>query len=200
MSEEEKIEDQPTADIPKLTENENISEPLNINEKPSENMEVHHHPQVEKKNLKEYLLEGLMIFLAVTMGFFTENVREHVSDNHKEKEYMISMLSDLEKDTLSFDQAVATNKLLIMGTDSAMNYLGSDLNNRDTAHLALIYFYKYCVNFKIFRPPDGTIAQLKNNGGLRLITDTEVVNKINIYTGTTNVYNDWKLRSTIVTI
>jgi hypothetical protein len=35
----------------------------------TENMEVHHHPKVEKKNFKEYLLEGLMIFIAVTMGF-----------------------------------------------------------------------------------------------------------------------------------
>ena len=37
---------------------------------PLTNMEVHHHPDVEKKGLKEYILEGLMIFLAVTMGFF----------------------------------------------------------------------------------------------------------------------------------
>ena len=33
-------------------------------------MEVHYYPQVEKKNFKEYFLEFLMIFLAVTMGFF----------------------------------------------------------------------------------------------------------------------------------
>ena len=33
-------------------------------------MEVHHHPKVEKKNFKEYLFEGLMIFLAVMLGFF----------------------------------------------------------------------------------------------------------------------------------
>jgi len=32
-------------------------------------MEVHHHPHVGKKALKEYLSEGLMIFFAVTMGF-----------------------------------------------------------------------------------------------------------------------------------
>ena len=32
-------------------------------------MEVHHHPNVEKKNFKEYFLEFLMIFLAVTLGF-----------------------------------------------------------------------------------------------------------------------------------
>jgi hypothetical protein len=39
-------------------------------------MEVHHHPTVDKKNFKEYFLEFLMIFLAVTMGFFAENIRE----------------------------------------------------------------------------------------------------------------------------
>jgi hypothetical protein len=37
-------------------------------------MEVHHHPHVEKKSFKEYLLEGLMIFVAVTMGFFAETI------------------------------------------------------------------------------------------------------------------------------
>jgi hypothetical protein len=36
-------------------------------------MEVHHHPNVEKKGYKEYFLEFLMIFLAVTMGFIAEN-------------------------------------------------------------------------------------------------------------------------------
>jgi hypothetical protein len=39
-------------------------------------MEVHHHPDVEKKSFKEYLLEGLMIFIAVSLGFFAEQIRE----------------------------------------------------------------------------------------------------------------------------
>ncbi len=41
-------------------------------------MEVHHHPTVEKKNFKEYFFEFLMIFLAVTMGFFAESFSEHL--------------------------------------------------------------------------------------------------------------------------
>src|SRR5215471_5281072 len=44
------------------------------------NMEVHHHPHVEKKRFKEYFLEFLMIFLAVTLGFFAENIREHFAE------------------------------------------------------------------------------------------------------------------------
>src|SRR5882762_10075503 len=49
-----------------------------------QNMEVHHHPNVEKKNFKEYLLEGLMIFLAVTMGFFAESLRENIANHERE--------------------------------------------------------------------------------------------------------------------
>jgi hypothetical protein len=43
---------------------------INQSETPPTNMEVHYHPNVEKKNFKEYFLGFLMIFLAVTMGFF----------------------------------------------------------------------------------------------------------------------------------
>ena len=48
-------------------------------------MEVHHHPQLthQPKPWKEYLLEGLMIFIAVTLGFFAENLREHISDSQQ---------------------------------------------------------------------------------------------------------------------
>ena len=69
MSEEENTEDQSTDSGPQSTEDQNISEPSTclpdsqaINHQPSINMEVHHHPKVEKKNFKEYFLEFLMIF------------------------------------------------------------------------------------------------------------------------------------------
>src|ERR1700761_7505364 len=62
-------------------------------------MEVHHHPNVEKKNFKEYLLEFIMIFLAVAMGFFAENIREGISEKSRAKEFAQSMLKDLKADT-----------------------------------------------------------------------------------------------------
>ena len=54
-------------------------------------MEVHKHPHdvTHKKKWREYLLEFFMIFLAVTAGFFAENIREHLDDNKKEKEYHV---------------------------------------------------------------------------------------------------------------
>ena len=55
-----------------------------------ENMEVHHHPDLHHKSKpwKEYLLEFLMIFLAVTLGFFAENFRERTVNNEKERHYV----------------------------------------------------------------------------------------------------------------
>ena len=57
-------------------------------------MEVHHHPNVDpdshrKKGFKEYFLEFVMIFLAVTLGFFAEGLREHLSDKRIEGQYMV---------------------------------------------------------------------------------------------------------------
>jgi hypothetical protein len=61
-------------------------------------MEVHH-PHVEKKRFKEYFLEFIMIFLAVTMGFFAETIRENVTEHRRAKEFAESMVQDLREDT-----------------------------------------------------------------------------------------------------
>jgi len=66
-------------------------------------MEVHHHPHVEKKGFKEYLLEFLMIFMTVTLGLFAEQMRERVANHKRETEFMKSMLEDLKTDTANIN-------------------------------------------------------------------------------------------------
>ncbi len=79
----------------------------------TETMEVHHHPQVEKKGFKEYLLEGLMIFIAVMMGFFAESLREHLVDRERETQYMQGMVVDLRKDSVSINaEIVYVNQIM----------------------------------------------------------------------------------------
>src|ERR1700749_4230907 len=72
-------------------------------------MEVHHHPDVEKKSFKEYLLEGLMIFLAVTMGFFAESIRENITKHEKEQHLMEMLVEDLKADLPKLDSAIDKN-------------------------------------------------------------------------------------------
>jgi hypothetical protein len=64
-------------------------------------MEVHHPqlPHGQRRKFKEYFLEFFMLFLAVVPGFFAENIREHVSDVKKGKQYVKSLLADLKQDT-----------------------------------------------------------------------------------------------------
>ena len=146
-------------------------------------MEVHKHPHhvTHKKKWGEYLLEFLMLFLAVFLGFIAENVREGQVDKHKEKEYMVSLLSDLKQDAISANKTIVANSLFIRGYDSTLNFLASNLEKQNTAELALVYFYKYCIYETFIRVADGTISQLKNNGGLRLLKNQEVINYINEY-------------------
>ena len=56
-------------------------------------MEVHHKHHIPKK-ITEYFTEFLMLFTAVTLGFFAENYREHSLIEAKMKEKL---------DTLGFE-------------------------------------------------------------------------------------------------
>ena len=95
-------------------------------------MEVHHHPQVEKKNIKEYLLEGLMTFLAVTLGFIAENIREHFVDKEKETQNIKSILKSIASDTVNLRSMASTNLLTLEHLDKLTSFKDSNLNNNCT--------------------------------------------------------------------
>src|SRR6185312_8762391 len=93
-------------------------------------MEVHHHPEVEKKGFKEYLLEGLMIFLAVLMGFIAENVRESISEHTRAKEYAETMVEDLRSDTARLKVYLTYTTFSVNNVDTLMQLLNaSDIKN-----------------------------------------------------------------------
>lgn len=62
-------------------------------------MEVHHpHHPTHKKKWTEYIIEFVMLFTAVTLGFFAENIREHIAENEKKNELMKIVSLDLQRD------------------------------------------------------------------------------------------------------
>jgi hypothetical protein len=68
-------------------------------------MEVHHHSHHPKK-WKEYITEFIMLFAAVTLGFFAENIREHqIIENHKNQN-LIAMIDDLKQDSIEIDNRI----------------------------------------------------------------------------------------------
>jgi hypothetical protein len=160
-------------------------------------MEVHHHPQIEKKNFKEYLLEGLMIFLAVTLGFFAESIRENISDGVKENHYMISLVNDLETDTAFATECVENEVMLSAEMDAALRIPTEqlhDLNKQDTFYFHFLIFFNFAA---IFRQDDNTLVELRNAGGFSVIkkqavTDSIIalVNYYNFVTGNEAFYHD----------
>jgi hypothetical protein len=70
-------------------------------------MEVHHtHHPTHKKKWSEYIIEFVMLFAAVTLGFFAENVREHQIIEHKTELNLQSIILDLKKDSLLIQERI----------------------------------------------------------------------------------------------
>jgi hypothetical protein len=66
-------------------------------------MEVHHHSHHPKK-WKEYITEFLMLFLAVTLGFLAENIREHQVVVERKNQNLEAMVLDLKKDSATLEE------------------------------------------------------------------------------------------------
>lgn len=143
-------------------------------------MEVHHHPHVEKKNFKEYLLEFLMIFLAVTLGFFAENFREHRENVNKENDYIQSFIEDLKSDTAKIKQVLSFEQHIKLQSIDSLLYL---LNTGQIkGHENDLYYYgRVATRYPIFQSNDRTITQLKNSGTLRLIREEATADSITSY-------------------
>jgi hypothetical protein len=146
-------------------------------------MEVHHHPNVEKKNFKEYFLEFLMIFLAVTMGFFAESIREHLADNAKEKQYINSMIADLKGDTAGLRDVIDANIKKVSGIDTMTSLLNKPSLTMDEEKQLYILNSRYVSNIARMDWNDGTIRQLLTSGNLRLMSGQGTPDSIMNYYG-----------------
>jgi len=140
-------------------------------------MEVHHHPEVhhKKKKFKEYFLEFLMIFLAVTLGFFAENIREHFADKEKEKQYLISFNEDLSIDERKLPLLISSiEKQQIHPADSlpyVLNHVSVKIPANDVYYSLRLMIRQQGIRVFI---TDRTIEQAKNAGEMRLITNKQV--------------------------
>jgi len=142
-------------------------------------MEVHHHSHTERKKWTHYFWEFLMLFLAVTLGFFVENQREHYVEHQRELQYMRSMVEDLKLDTTELTGHIRMRMERDEMFDSLV-YLLTQTNIRENGNS--IYYIGRIVSPPIsFFPNDRTIQQLKSAGGLRLIRDMDISNSIMAY-------------------
>ena len=63
-----------------------------------------------------------MLFLAVFCGFLAEYQLEHKIEKDKEKQYIHSLLEDLEEDTIALTGTISEYTIILKGMTRLLNY------------------------------------------------------------------------------
>ena len=156
-------------------------------------MEIHHPPDIHHtKRWKDYLIESIMLFLAVFCGFLAENAREFRDDHQRELQYLKSLAEDLKRDTSKLNTYVRVNNRIMGYCDSLQHYISHENVFKNSNH-----FYDYCrelARYVRYYPTDRTMDQLKNAGNMRLIRNWDVSNAITEYDARTKSMSETDLQ------
>ena len=145
-------------------------------------MEVHHHAhQDEKKNWNSYAWEFLMLFFAVFCGFLAQYLLEHRIEKEKGNQYVRSMIEDIISDSTKINQTLEFSKKQQLSLDSLSVLFDNPPYNDSTIKRMYILMLKYTMNEANVAFTKRTISQLKNSGGMRLISDKISADEITKY-------------------
>ena len=149
-------------------------------------MEVHTHARhgTDKKKWGEYLLEFFMLFLAVFLGFIAENIREHVVEHSRSKEYAVSLVQDLQNDTTAITIQKKSGRIFIAVVDSLLEFSKKPLEGRNGAQFSFYTRFSYwTVPLSWSR---ATFEQIKNSGNLRYFKNYRLLEELMKYDGLVN--------------
>ena len=143
-------------------------------------MEVHHHAHTSRKRWTHYFWEFLMLFLAVFAGFMAENQREHYVEHLREKQFIRSLVNDIQADTARLQAIINGRTARESKLDSLALLLNSDKATSLTNNIYFLTVTIPRIAYLQFSPSDGTMQQLKA-GGLRLIRNQPALDSITKY-------------------
>ncbi len=115
----------------------------------------------KKRNWKSYIKEFLMLFLAISLGFFVENQREAYVENKSADVLAKSMLEDLEQDRKALNEGIRFMEEKDQNMGDFLDMLHTPGADWDT-----VAFYKsMTMVFSTFpfSPTDGTYSQMKSS-------------------------------------
>ncbi len=130
------------------------------------------------KKSKKYFLEFSMLFFAIFLGFLADNYRDSIVERSKEKEYIHSLIEDVEVDKKIIDNVIKNNSYRVLQLDSlssiCFNY---NSDNNDDKKLYTMYS-AVLIRPDFFTPVEFTMLQLKNSGGMRTIQKKNAIRAI----------------------
>jgi len=146
-------------------------------------MEVHGHTRTPRKKWTHYLWEFLMLFLAVFAGFLAENQREHIIEGKRAKQFLQSMLVDVQTNMKNLDSLLKQDRIILANHDSLVNWLLKDSLTINRAAFAKKMGAVWVRNFLVRKE---TYEQMKSSGSLRYVGNIEFLKKMMDYERITN--------------
>ncbi|MFM8588456.1 MAG: hypothetical protein ACKOBX_08955 [Bacteroidota bacterium] len=143
-------------------------------------MEVHHpHHPTHKKKWSEYIIEFVMLFTAVTLGFFVENYREHYVEKRREDQFILDIRKDIISDSMQLSKLYHQHKSRRQFYDSLLVIYNNDNWKEEIPKLQK---YNSVISGKIaWEPRQETYKQLISTGSLRYFTDRKFVEDLKEY-------------------
>jgi hypothetical protein len=168
------IKPKATAVVAEVAEN-NAPQQIDHPESDIKNMEVHHHPQLDHKPkpIKEYLLEGFMIFIAVMMGFIAENIREGIDNGEHAKQLTTQLVQDLKADTTQLNVIYREETKIAKHNDTLINLLQQPLAKADTRRIQKLVADSH--SLWLFHPSAGAIGAIKNELHLKQFSNSKII-------------------------
>ena len=144
-------------------------------------MDVHHHSHLphQSKPWKQYLTEGLMIFIAVSLGYAAENIRHHYIEEKKTIANVQNLYKDLKTDSLFFSVMLKIRSK----QDSCFNIISRLYDQKKLEQdIPTLYADHSFMAIRIM-PVMNTMAldQIKNSGALNYVEDEKLKQEIQYY-------------------
>lgn len=153
-------------------------------------MEVHHHPNSERKKFKHYLFEFFMLFLAVFCGFLAEYQLEHIIEKQRAKDYTKSIHRDLSADTTIFNNTIERLTICTKKIDTLVELLGNAEESQKRTAFAY-HLSVYAFIYPDASPNETTLLQLINSGSLRYIKNSKLVDSLKHYFNNIQLLKDF---------
>ncbi len=140
-------------------------------------METHaqHLHKAPGKKFWHYFFEFFMLFLAVSTGFFVENLREHHIEDERLNQYLKSMQLDIASNATALDYAMEENRKMIMAYDTLAALLAKNEPAIDRAAFARNLGEVWV---RSFTNRSETYDQMKSSGSLRYLKNFNLLTTI----------------------
>ena len=140
---------------------------------------AHHLHHAPGKKFWHYFFEFFMLFLAVTLGFIVENLREHYVENQRAKELAKNLYKEIYADSINVRQRTENREL----KERECTYFISYVKDSNLTTLSRRFYPAFTSAFIqvqniLFEPNDGNLNQLRNSGSLRYFKSNELQARI----------------------